>query len=284
MPKTQKTLTASTRLGPIPYRVFGTGPVTVVAVQGLLADGRLWDGVAERLAADATVIVPDFPFGAHRAPVPDPAQLSPERVAEAFVDLLDALELPTAVLLGNDTGGALCQIAASIHPDRFTALALTSCDSFENFPPRFFQPIAKISHLPGVARAVAWTFSLPPLLARPGPLNLLAARPIPGELVRDWMRPARIDSGVRRDLSVWMRSLHPRYALAAAERLRHYPGPVVLAWSRRDRVFPPAHAERLAGVFPRARIVWIDGALTFSPLDQPQAVAEAVRGLLAEVG
>ncbi len=283
MLETQATMTVPTRLGPISYRVIGNGPVTVLAVHGLLFDGRLWDGVAQRLAARATVILPDFPFGAHRTAVPDRSKLTPLTVAAAFVDVLDALSVPTAVLLGNDTGGALAQIAASLAPERFTALALTSSDAFTEFPPTLFKPVAKFSHLPGVTRALLWAFSRAPLLARPGLLNLLARSPIDPALVKDWLRPASTDRAVRDDLIAWMRSLDSRYTLDAAEKLRSYPGSAVVAWSRQDRLFPASHAERLVALLPKARLVWIDDALTLSPLDQPGAVAEAVLSLLDEL-
>jgi pimeloyl-ACP methyl ester carboxylesterase len=273
----------STRLGPLPVRIFGTGRTRILTVHGLLFDGRLWHDVAEILAQDAMVIVVDLPFGAHRTPVPDRSQLTPPRVADALVDILDALEIPHAVLLGNDTGGALCQIAASLHPRRFPALALTSCDSFRNFPPTIFKPVARFSNAPGVAKALLTVFSWAPMLSRPSGINLLAARPIDRELVLDWMRPSSTNPAIRADLVAWMRSLRSRYTMEAAERLRTYPGVAVLAWSRQDRVFPRSHAERLARVLPTSRIVWIDDALTLSPLDQPRAVADAVQFLVDEM-
>ena len=55
-----------------------------------------------------------------------------------------------------------------------------------------------------------------------------------------------------------------------------------LAGSSAPGSSPPADAERLAATVPGARPVWIDGALTFSPLDRPDSVADAVRLALAD--
>ena len=41
-------------------------------------------------------------------------------------------------LVGNDTGGALCQFVAVRHPERVGRLVLTNCDAFERFPPAAF--------------------------------------------------------------------------------------------------------------------------------------------------
>ena len=42
-------------------------------------------------------------------------------------------------LVGNDTGGALCQYVVTRHPERIGRLVLTNCDAFDNFPPAMFR-------------------------------------------------------------------------------------------------------------------------------------------------
>ena len=101
--------------GPIDYRVFGPDGADVpvaVCVHGFLVNGTLWDPVAERLAdSGVRTIVPDWPLGAHRTPVPTELELTPGSVARAVLELLDELDLKNVVLVGNDSGGALCQLA-----------------------------------------------------------------------------------------------------------------------------------------------------------------------------
>ena len=38
-------------------------------------------------------------------------------------------------LVGNDTGGGLCQFVIDAHPDAVGRLVLTNCDAFDKFPP-----------------------------------------------------------------------------------------------------------------------------------------------------
>lgn len=275
-----------TRVGPVPVRVVGSASATapvVLAVHGALVDGRIWDGMAMRLAGQATVLLPDLPLGAHRTAVPDRSRLTPPHLAGALVDLLDELGVAAPTVVGNDSGGALTQVAVAAYPDRFAGLVLTSCDAFAHFPPPLLRPLPKVVRIPGVTRALARLFSIPGLFSRPGPLNLLAAAPVDPVLVRSWMAPVLTDDGVRDDLTAFVRGMDKAHTLAAADRLGAWSRPAVIAWSRRDRIFPPTDGERLAATLPGARLVWIEDALTFSMLDQPDAVAAAVRTVLAAV-
>ena len=54
---------------------------------------------------------------------------------------MDALELEDVTLVGNDTGGAICQLVATRHPERLGRLVLTDCDAYENFLPPMFRPL-----------------------------------------------------------------------------------------------------------------------------------------------
>jgi pimeloyl-ACP methyl ester carboxylesterase len=276
------TLTVDTRIGPLPCRVHGEG-TPVLASHGLLVDGRLWAGVAGALGPDVRLIAPDLPLGAHWAPVPDRAALSASTVADALVDLLDGLGIDRAVAIGNDTGGALTQVAVGRQPRRFAGLVLTSCDALDHFPPPLLRPLTACVGWPGAVRAVAWLFGRPRLFSRPGRLNLLCARPVERALVESWLAPVRRDPGVRADLVAFVRTVGPALTQQAAEDLAGFPGPTVIAWSRRDRLFPAADARRLARRLPGAELTWIDDALTFSPLDQPAAVAGAVRSVLDRI-
>lgn len=268
-----------TRVGPIPVRTVGDGPA-VLAVHGALVDGRLWDETARHLVPHARVVVPDLPLGAHRRAVPDRSMLTPTGVAGALIDVLDGLELQSAVLLGNDTGGALAQLAAAAEPARVAGLVLAGCDAFEHFPPPLLRPLPALAAIPGTTRLLVRTFAVPAFLADPGRLNPFTTRGFGRPLVRDWLRPARTDPAVRADLTAFLRAIRPGPLLAAAEGLRAHAGRGAVVWGRRDRVFPARDAERLADLLGTT-VTWLDDALTFVPRDRPDAVADAVGTVLA---
>ena len=268
-----------TRVGPVPVRITGSGPV-VLAVHGALVDGRLWDDVVPLVAPSARLVAPDLPLGAQRRAVPDRSRLTPENVAGALLDVLDGLGIDETVLLGNDTGGALAQMAAAAAPHRVAGLVLAGCDAFEHFPPPLLRPLPALARIPGATRLVIGAVGVPALFADPGRLNLFTVRGFERELVRDWLHPARTDPAVRADLTALLRRMSPQPLLAAAERLADLRAPAEVVWGRRDRIFPPRDAERLAALLG-CSVTWLDDAVTFVPRDRPDAVADAVTRVLA---
>src|SRR5947209_11153285 len=127
--------------GPVHFREGGTGE-PIVFVHGLLVDGQLWRDVAARLEGEFRVIVPDLPLGSERDPFAPGTDLSPPGLARIVAEFLDALDLERVTLVGNDTGGAICQLVVTRHPGRVGRLVLTPCDAYEHFPPPAFKPLA----------------------------------------------------------------------------------------------------------------------------------------------
>jgi pimeloyl-ACP methyl ester carboxylesterase len=83
------------------------------------------------VAADGhRAFVPDWPMGSHVIPMNRDADLSPPGQAKLVADLIEALGLERATIVGNDTGGAVSQLVATRHPDVVDRLVLTNCDSW----------------------------------------------------------------------------------------------------------------------------------------------------------
>ena len=131
--------------GTVRYRERGTGQ-PLVFVHGLLVNGDLWRKVVPELSKDFRCITPDWPLGSHELPLRADADLSPPGVAKIVADFIAALDLEDVTLIGNDTGGAICQLVVAEHPDRIGRLVLTSCDALDVFPP------AMVGYLPIAAR------------------------------------------------------------------------------------------------------------------------------------
>jgi pimeloyl-ACP methyl ester carboxylesterase len=257
--------------------VTGEGP-PIVFVHGALVNANLWRKVVARLDGFKRVTL-DLPLGSHLEPMPRDADLRPPALADLIADSLAALELTDVTLVGNDTGGGLSQIVATRRPERIGALVLTSCDAFDNFPPKLMKPI-----MPLLSRAALLRPTLAPARFRAvqrAIFGALAKRPVEPEVLDSYALPAVANAGVRRDLARFMAGLEKRHTLVAAERLPAFDKPAVIAWSREDRFFPKDHGERLAELLPQGRLEWIEDARTFSPEDQPARVAELVASLSA---
>jgi len=259
--------------GTVRYREAGEG-APVVFVHGYLVDGRLWDGVVDRLADRFRCIAPDWPIGAQRIAMKPDADLSPPGIADLIDSFLAALGLDDVTIVGNDSGGAMSQVLVTRHPERVGRLVLTNCDTHENFPPGIFKAMPPIAKLPGGMTVLSAPFRIG-ALARAA-FKPFAKTAIPPELIASWMEPGLHDPEVKRDARKVTAGMNKRYTLAAAEELRGSELPLLLAWAPGDRFFPLSYAERLASEMPNARIARIDGAATFVSLDQPERLAEEI--------
>ncbi|HEX2095744.1 MAG TPA: alpha/beta hydrolase [Solirubrobacterales bacterium] len=268
--------------GRIRYREAGDGK-PIVFVHGYLVDGRLWDGVVDRLSDRFRCIAPDWPIGSQRIPMSPDADLSPTGIASLIHDFLEKMDLQDVTVVGNDSGGAMSQVLVTRYPERIGRLVLTNCDTHENFPPGIFKMLVRIARLPGAMAVINAPF-------RVGAIARASFRPfartaIPPELIASWMEPGQRDPGVKRDLRKVTLGMDNRYTLAAAEELRGSNLPILLTWAPDDRFFPLRYAQRLAAETGNARIVEIPDSKTFVPLDQPQRLADEIAAFVkAEEG
>jgi pimeloyl-ACP methyl ester carboxylesterase len=264
--------------GTIRYREAGEGK-PVVFVHGYLVDGRLWDGVVDRLSDRYRCLAPDWPIGAQQVAMNPDADLSPYGIAAIIAGFLEALDLEDVTIVGNDSGGAMSQVLVTRHPERIGRLVLTNCDTHENFPPGPFKALVPIAKLPGGMTALGVPFRIG-AVARAA-FRPFTKTPIPADLIASWMEPGLHDPGVKHDLKKVTVGMNKRYTLEAAEKLRSSELPILLTWAPGDRVFPMKNAERFASETPKARIVQIPDSRTFVPFDQPQRLADEIAAFAA---
>ncbi|SOX51465.1 alpha/beta hydrolase [Mycobacterium ahvazicum] len=252
-----------------------TGPENgrpVVFVHGYMMGRELWRRVSEKLAARGLrCIAPTWPLGAHSEPLRPGADRTIYGVARMVADVLAALDLEDVVLVGNDTGGVVTQLVAVHYPERLGALVLTSCDAFEHFPPPILKPVILAAKSKTTFKAVAQAMRVP--AARKRAFDGLAHRNI-DDLTEIWVRPGLSDPGIVEDLRQFSLSLRTEVTTGVAARLPEFDKPTLIAWSGDDTFFELADGEKLAAVIPNARFEVIDGARTFSMVDQPDRLAD----------
>jgi pimeloyl-ACP methyl ester carboxylesterase len=260
--------------GVVRYREQGTG-TPIVLIHGLLVNGNIWDRLVPLLAQQGRCIVPDLPLGSHSLPMDKGADLSAPGLARLIAEFMERLGLEDVTLIGNDTGGALCQLVAANHPERIGRLVLTTCDAFENFPPPAVRPMVTALKLPGALVVTSLLGRLRVVRKAAFKAMPLTMQPIPDEQVKSWVAPLA-DKRIRADLSTVVRGLDPADTVAAAERLRNFDRPALIAWGAADRIFPFSDAERLAATLPNARLERIPNARAFVQLDAPERLAELI--------
>lgn len=257
-----------------------TGPEDgrpVVFVHGYLMGGQLWRKVSDRLAdRGLRCIAPTWPLGAHPRALRPGADRTITGVAGMVADVLAALGIEDVVLVGNDTGGVVTQLVAVHHPERVGALVLTSCDAFEHFPPPILKPVIMAAKSKTMFRAAAQTMRAP--AARKRAFDGLAYSNI-DDLTEAWVRPGLSDPAIAEDLRQFTLSMRTEVTTGVAARLPEFDKPALIAWSADDEFFELGDGERLAATIPNARLEVIEGARTFSMLDQPERLADLLSSI-----
>lgn len=260
--------------GRITYRERGSGE-PIVFVHGVLVNGDLWRGVVAELADHHRCITPDWPLGAHPEPMNRDADLTTPGLGRLVADFLTALSLENVTLVGNDTGGAICQMVVTRDPERVGRLVLTSCDAYEIYPPQPFGFLRWIGRVPAATAIAAHTFRLRPLRRLPIAFGWVTSGPLPREISDSYVTPGyRAD--IRRDTRKVLNGISPRYTLEAASHFGEFKKPVLIAWADGDKLFPAHLADRLAAAFPDARRETVEGSRTFIGEDQPQQLARMI--------
>ena len=257
--------------------VRGSGPPVVFA-HGWLTNANLWRGVVDRLADHFRCIALDLPFGAHRLPVDQDADLSSQGCGALIADVLDVLDVDDATLVGNDSGGAYSQVALAGRPARVARLVLTSCETpYDEFPPRPFDGLPAVARDPETLGKLLATLEDAELRRLPGAFGLLVKHPLDRAISDTYALPCSRDPGVLRDTAKVMAGASTQTLHDAGEALvEHWRRPALLVWSREDPVFPIDHARRYAAALADANVVEIDDSYSFTPEDQPAALAEAI--------
>ena len=254
----------------------GEGPV-LLFVHGLLVNHTLWDLVIERLAGGHRCVAIDLPLGAHPKPMRPDADLSPKGLASMIAAVMDELDLKDVVLVGNDTGGALCQLVVAHHPERLAGLVLTTCDAYEHFPPPRLKPLILLGKAPRVTDVLLRGGRFVPVrdgLIAPVNKRRDATRS------QGWVEPLT-DPGVRRDVTRFLAKVDSKDTVAAAPALKSFGRPALVVWTRKDLFFPLEDGERLAADLD-ATLEVLDDTRTFIPLDQPERLSELIAAFVAE--
>ena len=261
--------------GTVRYRERGTGE-PIVFVHGALVNADLWRKVVPALAKDYRCIAPDLPLGAHTPAMNADADLSPIGNARLIADFLEAMDLDRVTLVGNDTGGALCQLVVTRHPERIGRLVLTNCDAYDNFPPRIFAFLFYGAKLPGFIWTLVQPMRIAAMRRLPIAFGWLSKRGIPDDITAAWIQPVLKDAGARRDVTKLLRGVRKRELHDAATHFKEFDKPVLMAWGTEKDFFPVEDAERLAREFPNGRLEKIDDSYTYVSEDQPERLAKLI--------
>ncbi|MGZ4215455.1 MAG: alpha/beta fold hydrolase [Solirubrobacteraceae bacterium] len=275
--------TVDVSAGTIEYIDTGGDGRVLVLLHGLAMDGRLWTDVVGSLGDGWRCVMPTLPFGAHRVPMRPDADLSLRGVGRIVAELLERLDLHDVTLCFNDWGGAQVMIADGL-VDRVGRLALIACEAFENYPPGIPGRLASLSaRMPGGIAMMRRALLVRRLRELPITFGRMSKHGVPDAMMREWLSPLARRQ-IRRDLAKYAGDARQgrRDMLAATPSLSTFERPVLVVWAPEDRMMRPPLGARLAAAFPNARLVEVFDSYTLVPIDQPKALAAALREFAGE--
>jgi pimeloyl-ACP methyl ester carboxylesterase len=267
-----------TKLGPLAWRSSGQGP-PLVFFAGAFANGDLWRDVVAALEDRYRCITIDLPLGSHPWPLVPGADRSATSLARLLLDCLELIDVRDATVVANDTAGGLLLLSlASGHPAlaRVSRLVLTNCENYDLFPPDKLKKAAALCRtLPWLARSLI-RLQLRSPAGRRRVTATVAARGLDDDRAESFFGPPSRDPQVAGDLVAAQGGFRKELLLDAANEIPRFDRPVLLIWGDSCGFFPMTGAQRLASEFPDATLVPVHGAKTWVPVDNPDAVADAI--------
>src|SRR3954469_18030448 len=262
------------------YRMAGSGP-PVVLIHGMVNSSRHWEAVATRLAGDYTVIAPDL-IGHGDSATPR-GDYSLGAHAAVIRDLLSALGVREATIVGHSLGGGVAMQFFWQFPDQVERLVLVSAGGLG---PRV-SPLLRLAALPGASPALA-------LAARPRMIGAIAAlanelerrgssKAVYLDAVARALRPLQSEGSRRAFIQTLRGVIDARgQRVSAVDRLYLLGAvPCLIVWGERDRTIPVGHGRAAHEAIPHSRFETLPKAAHFPHLEDPEGLAAVLRDFLA---
>lgn len=254
-------------------------PVPIVLLHGTAASLHTWEGWTAELGRTRRVIAFDLPGFGLTGPFAGryaPDDYRGDAYARFVLDVMDALKIPRAVIGGNSLGGEVAWRAVSLAPQRFERLVLVDASGYELAPdgvPLGFR-IAAVPVLNRVGEHL-----LPRALVAQSVHDVYGDPSKVTEALVDRYFELALREGNRRALGLRLQQMEPG---AHVERLKVLNLPTLVLWGGRDRLIPPAMAQRFAADIRGAKAVVFDGLGHVPQEEDPARTVQAVLAFLSD--
>lgn len=254
-------------------------PEPVLLLHGTAASLHTWDGWVAALKARHRVIRIDLPGFGLTGPFSGAYAIDDYRgdtYARFVLDLLDALQVPRAVIGGHSLGGEVAWRVAALAPQRVAKLILVDATGYAVEPEDV--PLGlRIARVPLGSRI--GEHLLPRALVAASLRSVYGDPSRVGDELIDRTFELMLREGNRRALGLRLQQLE---AGAHAARVKTLTLPTLVLWGGRDRLVPPAAARRFADDIRGAKLILFDGLGHLPQEEDPVRTATAVADFLEQ--
>lgn len=274
-----------TPFGRISYSESGTGPV-ILFVHGVVMNKHLWRHQLSGLSDIRRCIAVDLLAHGDTEIRPD-QDVSVTANAHMLREFLDALQIDKVDLVGNDSGGGICQIFAALYPDRVRTLILTNCDTHDNWPPEAFRPFVDMVMAGGLKHALNAMLNDKSVYRSPGAFGPGYEQPerVSDQDIETYLRPLLRTEQRTRDLQRFVAAFDHRHTVVIEPLLQRLQAPTLIIWGTDDIYFPTMWAHWLAETIPGASPpIMVTGGRLFFPEERWEMFNQLLRSRLAVEG
>ena len=270
--------TIDTPSGHISYVEKGTGPVALF-VHGVLLNNWLWRHQLQDLSDLRRCIAPDL-LAHGNTEIDSNQDVSVTANAHMLNQFLEALKIDKVDLVGNDSGGGICQIFAALYPERIRTMTLTNSDTHDNWPPDAFKPFVEMVRSGGLPNTIAAMLNDKSVYRSQQALGLAYERP---EAVTDSTIEAYLNPHVRnpqrmRDLERFVVAFDNKHTVSIESKLRAVEAPALIVWGDDDVYFDVKWSEWLEKALSNTKKRKIlKGARIFFPEERSKEFNEELR-------
>jgi pimeloyl-ACP methyl ester carboxylesterase len=239
--------------GTISYVEQGSGPVALF-VHGVLLNGWVWRHQLEGRSVLRRCIAPDL-LAHGRTEISASQDVSVTANARMLAEFLDALRIDQVDLVGNDSGGGICQIFAALYPHRVRSITLTNCDTHDNWPPEAFKPFVQMVAAGGLKGTLAAMLNDKNVYRSAQALGLAYEHPedVADVTIDAYLQPHLRSEQRLHDLERFVGAFDNAHTVSIEGKLRSLAAPALIVWGDDDVYFDVKWAEWLASTLPGAK-------------------------------
>lgn len=277
-----------TTYGEVAYLETGrAGAPPVLFVHGIPTSSFLWRHVLRFLQDDFHCFAPDLMgLGDTRVDPGATHGYSWEAQAEMLLETMQALGHDRFAVVCHDQGGAAAQILAARLPDHVTALVLTDCVAYDNWPVPAIAQLQRLARLGplgellGQPRLMEW-IETHPRFSR-FKKGVFDPKKLTDDVIREYLRPMRSREG-RESFRQFLLAGHPSFTELALPGLKRFEKPTLVIWAADDHYLSPSWGRRLKDDIPGAtRFELVPFCGHFWQEERPSEFASIMREFLTE--